>query len=468
MYSLFTRIGLAIFFLLNLTLTSAQEQHPIIFIYDASGSMWGKIGNETKMQIASGVLQSSLTGLPENQQLSLIAYGHREKDNCEDVEFLLTNSTDKSLFSEKLKGIKPLGRTPLASSALQAINFLKKEKSKATIILITDGVESCGGDLCEVVKKAKQEGIPFKLHIVGFGLKDNETLALACAAEAGDGRYFDAQDQEGLESVLWEATQNTVEEPEQNVSFTVFRNNQPIDALIRAFDKKTNAVTGAVRTYRDTGFLFLTAGKHRLEIHPLENSDLQVQVIPEFLVSANGKTHEDFSFDSGKITVLTTNNGQPLDARVRVFKSGEKKAVSSGRTYGEPETFELDPGTYDFEIEAIGLEGAAVRQWVKGKVITPRADLRLEHPFFSGTLKVGVASGGKLVDAIVKIKDLQTGETVVGRRTYTSPSSNPRVFQLLPGAYEIHIKGLKAYGDKESTFEIQLKKEETKEHFEKF
>ncbi len=52
---------------------NAQDQpvdsSPIVFIYDASGSMWGQIQGKTKMQIATDVLSNSVNNLPENQKI---------------------------------------------------------------------------------------------------------------------------------------------------------------------------------------------------------------------------------------------------------------------------------------------------------------------------------------------------------------------------------------------------------------
>ncbi|MEZ4685301.1 MAG: hypothetical protein R3B47_04320 [Bacteroidia bacterium] len=59
----------------------------------------------------------------------------------------------KEAVKGHLQQIKPLGKTPLAASALMVIERLKTANEKATIILITDGIESCGGDLCEVVER---------------------------------------------------------------------------------------------------------------------------------------------------------------------------------------------------------------------------------------------------------------------------------------------------------------------------
>ncbi len=115
---------------------------PIIFIYDASGSMWGQMQDKTKMEIASEVLSKSINNLGKRQKMGLVAYGHRKKGDCEDVELLVDMENDsKEAISSAIKAIKPLGKTPLAYSATMVIDRLRAAQKKATIILITDGIE---------------------------------------------------------------------------------------------------------------------------------------------------------------------------------------------------------------------------------------------------------------------------------------------------------------------------------------
>src|SRR5690606_16164514 len=133
-----------------------------------------------------------------------------------------------------LKKIKPLGKTPLAYSATLVIDKLRQSKMKSTIILITDGIESCDGNICDVIKAAKAEGIDFRLHIVGFGLKAGETEQLKCAAEAGDGKYFDAADAGNLTAALSEATNETVDALVDNFSVFVVKSGVPIDAMVQS------------------------------------------------------------------------------------------------------------------------------------------------------------------------------------------------------------------------------------------
>ncbi|NNC95581.1 MAG: VWA domain-containing protein, partial [Chitinophagales bacterium] len=266
-----------------LFLTAQDEKHEssaLILIYDASGSMWGQIDGASKNEIASAVVTATVANLPQDQKIGLVAYGHRSKGDCKDVEFLApTNNTDKSKISASLKAIKPLGKTPLAYSATLVIDKLKADKSKATIILLTDGIESCDGNLCEVVRKAKEAGIEFKLHIIGFGLEDGATESLLCAAKEGEGEYFDAADASSLGAMLQRATSATVDIPNGNFTVFAIKNGKPIDAYIRAFPKSRDEKEVAARTYADTAHIYLAPGEWDIEVKPLEQSDVKATTL---------------------------------------------------------------------------------------------------------------------------------------------------------------------------------------------
>ncbi len=85
-------------------------------------------------------------------------------------------------------------------------------------------------------KPPKKKGIDFQLHIIGFGLKARETEQLKYAAHAGDGNYYDAADSGGLGDVLNEATSQTIDKPEGNVSVYAIKNGIGIDAWVKAYD----------------------------------------------------------------------------------------------------------------------------------------------------------------------------------------------------------------------------------------
>ncbi|XCF05384.1 VWA domain-containing protein [Tamlana crocina] len=439
----------------------AQEVSPILFIYDASGSMWGKLEDRTKKEIAADVLAETVGNLPENQNVGLLAYGHRKKGDCDDIEYLVDlKNHSKVKIINGVKEITPLGKTPLARSATIAINSLKENKTKATIILITDGIESCDGDICDVVSKAKLEGIEFKLHIVGFGLKEGEKEQLKCAANAGDGSYHDAANASGLQEVLTEATSQTVDDPKGNFSIYATKNEQPVDAWVRAYKKGTKEEVDAGRTYRDTSFLYLPPGKYDLQIQPLENTRIKGTSLT--VESIEGRVgHETVSFDGGKINIITLNNGEGWDCTSKIMtKSGE--VVGGSRTYGRPKIVEVNAGVYDIELVALRIKGLHTTFKIEDVEVQSGKTVEAKHQFKSGIALIGASGGGALVDATVNIKDKNANKGVTGGRTYTSSNNNPKEFILNPGVYEVTLKALtEGFRGKSETFTMEIKQGET-------
>ncbi len=431
---------------------------PIVFIYDASGSMWGDLQGKTKMQIAAKVMSKTVNALPENQRVGFVAYGHRQKGDCEDVEFMIDiNNAAKENVTTAVAGIKPLGKTPLAYSAIQVINKLRETKQKATIILMTDGIESCGGNICEVIRAAKAEGIDFKLHIIGFGLKDGETDQLECAAKEGDGNYYDADDTAGLSGALEEATASTVDDPDGNFSVYTVKNGQPVDAFVRAFTAGTDDMVDTRRTYGDSAWLYLPAGKYDLVVRALENSDVAGIKISGVESYADKKGHQTVSFDAGKIKIMASNNDEAWDAVINVFSSADGKRVAGGRTYSKAVEIELNPGSYEVELKPLKVEGLNVNRRFKDIEVSAGQIAEVTHNFKSGIAMIGANSSDGLVDATVRIIDTSAGKAVANGRTYTSESNNPRKFILQPGTYEVRLKALGAHKGKTATLTMEVK-----------
>jgi Ca-activated chloride channel family protein len=454
----------ALNFIIPLNAQEKQPSSPIVFIYDASGSMWAQMQGKTKMEIASSVLSQSVNNLQENQKIGLVAYGHRKEGDCEDVEFLVDMGNEsKDKVTQALKSIKPLGKTPLAYSATLVIDRLKETGERATVILVTDGIESCGGNICDVVKAAKEDGIDFRLHIIGFGLKAGEMEQLECAAKAGDGRYYDAADAGGLAEVLNEATATTVDKPVDNFSLLSTRNGKPFDAVVRAFEPGTKNIIASARTYGDTSFFYLPAGIYDLEVIPLENSKMESIFLSNVESFDENIVHKTVSFDGGKIVVNTLNNEQGWDAAVKIYSKASGQTVASGRTYGKPDEYELNPGIYDISVQALVLEGLDKTARIENITVEPNEISKVEHVFKSGIAMIGAKSGSTLVDCVLKIVEKNSKQQVAGRRTYTSESSNPRKFILNPGTYEVSLTALGEHAGKAETITIQVIQGETVE-----
>ena len=98
--------------------------------------------------------------------------------------------------------VQPRGETPLVYSTLQTPADLKAVGG-GSVILITDGEESCGGDASKAADELKAAGVSVTLNIVGFTLKGKEVeRQLTSLAESTGGHYYSAENGETLSRAL--------------------------------------------------------------------------------------------------------------------------------------------------------------------------------------------------------------------------------------------------------------------------
>lgn len=199
-----TRIAVFALFAVSIAVSDSAASYPeIVFILDASGSMWGKAGDKTKIEAAKTVMAQIIPRLAPEIKVGLVAYGHRRKGDCSDIETLVPpGSTDRTALLEKVAAIQPKGKTPITDSVTMVVDQLKTKENPTTVILISDGVETCAADPCAAVKGLKETGIKFILHVVGFGVSDKDNQQLGCLAKAGGGNYLSANDAQSLLEAL--------------------------------------------------------------------------------------------------------------------------------------------------------------------------------------------------------------------------------------------------------------------------
>jgi Ca-activated chloride channel family protein len=185
---------------------TAQAADQSIIVLDASGSMWGQIGGKAKIDIARETLGTVLKSVPLDSAVGLMVYGHRDKGSCADIELAIppeTGTADR--IRAFVKGIVPKGKTPLSEAVKEAAEALKYTEEKATVILVTDGLETCEADPCALGMELKKNGVDFTAHVVGFGLTKEEGKQVACLAENTGGKYFQASDARQLTEALKQA-----------------------------------------------------------------------------------------------------------------------------------------------------------------------------------------------------------------------------------------------------------------------
>lgn len=192
----------------------ASAQDNTMIVLDASGSMWGQIGGKSKIEIARETLARVAADIPSDRAVGLIAYGHRSRGDCADIELIVpTAAGNGPAIAEAANRLQPKGKTPLTGSVRQAAEALRHTEDKATVILITDGIETCDADPCALAAELEASGLDFTTHVVGFGLTTDEGEQVACLAENTGGRYIQAGDAAALNDALAQTVIAAAAEP---------------------------------------------------------------------------------------------------------------------------------------------------------------------------------------------------------------------------------------------------------------
>ncbi|MDQ3193082.1 MAG: VWA domain-containing protein [Bacteroidota bacterium] len=184
------RIFLLGLIFLSSTLTfSQQKQKPltrILIIFDASNSMYEKYEESTRIETAKKMFAQFADSLQllTNTEFGLRIYGHQKKvppQDCSDTKLeVLFYKGNLETIKNTIKNISPKGTTPIARSLIEAADDFPSSPSVNMIILITDGIEECGGDICDAAKKLKEKGIRFRPFVIGMGLSLEDAKTFNC------------------------------------------------------------------------------------------------------------------------------------------------------------------------------------------------------------------------------------------------------------------------------------------------
>lgn len=185
-----------------------------MLVLDASGSMWGRIDGRTKIELARDAVGVLLSDWDTGTSLGLMAYGHRRKGDCADIEILRDpEGFDATRIRDRVAALSPKGMTPISAAVRQAAEQLRFVEHKATVILVSDGEETCDADPCALGRELEAMGVDFTAHVVGFDIAHGSTAQrqLQCLAESTGGRYVQAGNADELNSAL--RTVSAIEPP---------------------------------------------------------------------------------------------------------------------------------------------------------------------------------------------------------------------------------------------------------------
>ncbi len=229
-------------------------------VVDASKSMWGQIGGQSKMEIAKTTLEEVSYWLPDDLDLALRAYGSTspsDRNDCADSSLLVPfGERNREYIRHAIAGLRPTGQTPIAFALNQAARDFGSLQSDRTLVLVSDGIESCGGDPVAAAYALRQQGVV--VHLIGFGLgnaADEDSASLQAIADASGGRYVTAGSAEELKAALAETVAT---------SFSVYQGG-------------TEVASGSLGS---ADVMLLPEGDYRVQLHGSPAVEAEVSLVP--------------------------------------------------------------------------------------------------------------------------------------------------------------------------------------------
>lgn len=185
-------------------------------ILDVSGSMGQVLDTgETRMDAAKRVLDGVIAAIPDrngiNVGLRIYGFAGDNTEAGQAVSCLSSELTvpiagvDKEELEQQIAVLQPTGWTPIGLSLERAAEDfpLASDGVVNAVVLVTDGLETCGGDPATVAGALRQGELDVVTHVIGFALTEEEQELLAGIADQGDGLLLGAGTEDELSQALF-------------------------------------------------------------------------------------------------------------------------------------------------------------------------------------------------------------------------------------------------------------------------
>lgn len=191
-----------------------SKENNVVIVFDSSGSMEGKTDGTKKIDAAKSALADfakSLQGSSVN--VSMVVYGHKGDNSdtskalsCKGIDIVYPfGKADVAKMTTALDSFSPKGWTPVEDALKKAYELLmpyNSEKYNNSVLLISDGIETCGGNPVAYVKSMKENGMNVTANVIGFDVDEEAAAQLRNIAGGTGGEYFDVRSRAELDRAL--------------------------------------------------------------------------------------------------------------------------------------------------------------------------------------------------------------------------------------------------------------------------
>lgn len=386
----------------------------VLFVFDASQSMYARWQSDMRITIAKKLMVNLLDSLSgyKNLELALRVYGHQKHyppPDCYDTRLEVPFAPGNiPLIKQKILDLIPKGTTPIAYSLEQvAYDFPPCDNCRNIIILITDGIEECGGDPCNSSAVLQRQGIAMKPFIIGIGRNFKE--AFDCV-----GTYFDASSelafQKALDAVIVRALNSTT----MQVNLLDI-NNKPTETNVNMtfYDH----ISGKIK------YNFIHTLNHRglpdtLVLDPMLTYDLVVHTLPPvYLDSITLLPGEHLTATlktpQGYLDLRVGSNDRIVKNMFAVVRNHDDDRTLNVQNFGDNKKYIC--GSYDLEIltlPRIYMRDVKISQGKTTTIDIPLPGIVVIRKSVNGFGSLYVERGGRL-DWIYDLRENILQETLI-------------------------------------------------------
>lgn len=251
--------------------------------------------DESKWEMAVSTLASlidSFESVNKDFEIGIRVLGFqypRTEHRCDDSKLIIPFSKELNFtkVNNILSNLRPQGHTPLAYSIAQSeTDFPEDITAFHSIVLITDGLENCDGNPCEVAQRLKEKNIFITPYIIGLGIDSLESEKLECI-----GKFIDAKNKKVFRNVIQNILTEVSLKTTLRVNFTDLDDNPiPYYVPYSLIDRKTK---------RDiSNFIYTASSKKSLDT---------IQINQQYVYSLLVHSNPPLLIDTFKLVIGTNN-----------------------------------------------------------------------------------------------------------------------------------------------------------------
>ncbi len=416
----------------------AEIRPTLVFILDGSGSMWGRIQGRPKIVIAKKVLSDMIAEIGEDTDIGLVSYGHRREADCGDVEVLVPpGRADRELFLKRLAGLNPRGKTPISRAVRETVELVRESAGPVTLVLVSDGKETCGGDPCWLVEHLRKTVFDFKMQVIGFDVSPDETEQLECIAGAGEGKYYSARNAVELEIAVRQLTEETLLPQGPALAVGAVKNGREIKSQITILtrgEKDPEVVRFADTERFNPQLFYLEPGRY--EVRVTEGDGGRGRTLSRKVDYQGRNQAVVVVFEEGLLRLKAVKNELPALAEITVQDLETNTRAAGGTTeIQNPVEIALPPGRYELRVRDLENRNREVVV-IPEVVMENNAEVEQVVDFPEGTILVRILVNGRPAEGGLDVFLSGTREWV---RSADSSGQGSISVPLLPGEYDLKV-----------------------------